>query len=185
MGDDCMAQARMLIKNIRLMIVLLAGFLSLGITLANNSNAYGNQQEEFEIIIPSGTIQLYPPIEIKEVMYYRDGGTTGVILIDKNSQEFQFCLDGRMQFGEEVEPYQIYVGSTHPEGTGAESIPIDGVEEKSLLKILEYYIDQKLSLFEQEKLIKCLYPLDLSNLSEKEIELARIMAIIETLKNRN
>jgi hypothetical protein len=165
-------------------IIGLIGFFALGIILISDPAVYGNLEEALEIILPSGVVQLYAPLEIEDAQYYRDGGTTGVILKDKKGKLFSFCLDGRIQvanFGEAAKPYHIYVGATHPESPGAQSVSIGGREEKSLLRVLQTWADEQLSAKEKEKILNAQ---SLDGITEKEVKAYRVLEIIEVLKNR-
>ncbi|MDP3143099.1 MAG: hypothetical protein Q8N14_04040 [Candidatus Omnitrophota bacterium] len=165
-------------------IIGLIGLFVFGIILISDPAVYGSSEEALEIILPSGVAQLYAPLEIEDTQYYRDGGTIGVVLKDRDGKFFSFCLDGRMQvanFGEAAKPYHIYVGATHPESPGAQSVSIGGREEKSLLKALQAWADEQLSAKEKERILNVQSP---DGITEKEIKAYRVLEIIEVLKNR-
>jgi len=164
-------------------MVLICFFIS-GISLVKGQLVYGNQKDSYEIILPSGIIVLETPITVEDIQFYEDGGTIGVIIKDKNDKKFMFCLDGRMQeikFGETPKPTHVYVGAVYPETKGAQSIPIGGKEEKSILDVLQAWLDQELSSDEKEALLT---KNSVIGLSEKELKAHRILHIIKSLKNR-
>lgn len=168
----------------KLISILLTGIISFGIILAKEPVVYAGQSDAQEVILSSGIVRIFPPIEIKDILYYQDGGTTGIILMDSRGKTFYFCLDGRLRVqesGKALEPYHIYIGATHPEGPGAQSIPVGGKEEKSILKLLQIWLDDQVPAQEQEKLFNTT---SVINLSEEEIAAYRVIRVIESLKAR-
>ena len=145
-------------------------------------------EDKFEIILPSGEIQRYASITVTDVLYYTDGGTTGIIIKDQNGKVLKLCLDGRMQIQEilpgavvKPKPYHIYVGATYPTDQGAQSVSIGGKEEKTILSILQAWVNGQSPFEKQEKLMNAK---TVQGLSENELKEYRILNVIKTLKNR-
>ncbi len=125
------------------------------------------------------------PIEIKKVVYYSDGETTGVTTQDASSKEFIFCFDGRMEvrkFDDDPEQYHIYIGATYPTRSNAQEIPIAGEKEKAILCILQDWANKQVSKEEQTRLLNIR---TVDGLSEKELKIYRILKVIKRLENRN
>ena len=125
------------------------------------------------------------PIEIEKMLFYSDGGTTGVIIKDADEKDFFFCLDGRMQetkIGEEPEPYHIYFKATHPTDANAQKIPISGEKEKAILNILQDWANEQASYEEQ---IRLLNTRTVVGLSEEELKIYRILKVTKKLEDRN
>ena len=125
------------------------------------------------------------PIEIEKMLFYSDGGTTGVISKDANGRDFFFCLDGRMQetkIGEEPEPYHIYFKATHPTDANAQKISISGEKEKAILNILQDWANKQVS---EEEQIRLLNIRTVVGLSEEELKMYRILKVIKKLEDRN
>ena len=125
------------------------------------------------------------PLEIVEVIFYSDGGTTGVIAKDANNKDFVFCLDGRMQIneiGKKIEPYHIYLKAGYPTDSNSQKISIAGEEEKALLNILQDWVNKQIS---EEEQIRLLNIRTVVGSSEKEFKIYRILKIIEEFEDRN
>ncbi|MDP6461084.1 MAG: hypothetical protein QF819_00005 [Gemmatimonadota bacterium] len=125
------------------------------------------------------------PIQVKTVLYYRDGGTTGLVLEDSDGKEFKLCLDGRMQkeeVGTPLQPWLLYVGATHPLDTGAVMIAEGGVEEKAILTTLETWLSDNVSDEKREKLLTAK---GVPGLSVQEVDQLRILRVVNYLKKRN
>ncbi|MFH1622145.1 MAG: hypothetical protein ABIA97_03380 [Candidatus Omnitrophota bacterium] len=179
-----------MMKKKKLLGLSLIIFIVLGIMLSNGLIAYASQDDTYEIILPSGTIKLYSPLEIEDIDSYTDGGTVGVTIRDSKGNYFRFCLDGRCEIvlpKEEFEtleelnkyineqppkPYHIYVGADHPNRPGAQKIPIGGKEEKSIINILENASVSEKQFWD--------FPKDFS-ISYRE---GKKKSLIETLKER-
>ena len=88
---------------------------------------------------------------IVDVLYFRDGGTVGVILEDEKKKRTSFCFDRRL--GSET-PNRIYVGATHPENKGAKLVEKGSSLEETILFGLRKALDVKHSPSEQKKLLR-------------------------------
>ncbi len=96
-----------------------------------------------------------PPLSVKmnNVLYYRDGGTTGFEAEIDGHKEL-FCLDGRMAPASgSTGQRHIYLNATHPSHIGASKIPIGGKEEARIIAILSTWIDSELSHAKQQELL--------------------------------
>lgn len=159
MGGEVMEKKR-LIRVMTSVIFIFTVILFIGLVFVDV------EDDAFQIILPKGTGKLYRPIEIKDVLEYRDGGTIGIVLKDSKERTFSFCYDGRaiivpwfdtyeeiVKYEEEYRlrhPRHIYVGATYPDEAGAQKIPVGGKEEQSILQLLENIMEEKLS--EDERL---------------------------------
>lgn len=108
------------------------------------SIAHGFDNERDEV--------LSAQIRMIDVIYYKDGGTTGFIL-ELNGIEERFCLDGRMESISGTQRH-VYLNATHPSQAGAKMLPIGGDEEAMILSILSNYLDSELSAEEQSRLLQ-------------------------------
>jgi hypothetical protein len=109
-----------------------------------------------------GKIEMFLPLEISEILLYRDGGTVGVKLKDANGLEHLFCFDGRASERVKKLPSKIYYGATHPEHKGAKPLIPKGKNEKIILKYLQTWKPKN-----------------------KTIKEKRLLELIEVLKKRN
>jgi len=163
---------------------ILIGISVISVLLISGYWIWRNQNETVQIVQPTETFNLYSPIEIKDTLYYKDGGTTGIIIKDNSGKTSLLCLDGRMQIdepGRTPKPYHVYIGATYPTDPKAQKIPIGGKEEKAILKILQNCIVRKMSEEEQTRLSNIG---TVVGLSEEELKIYRVLRVIKRLKNR-
>ncbi|MBL7131554.1 MAG: hypothetical protein ISS45_09170 [Candidatus Omnitrophica bacterium] len=173
-------------------IILFSVFI-FNFTLISQSNIYCDENNIVQVISLSETIELHKPLKIEEILYYKDGGTIGFVIKDSKGKIFQFCLDGRMRVATEPgflgelknlmttqKPYHFYFEVTHPEGSGAQEIPIGGKEEESIAVILEHIMSEKLS---DEQMVK-LNSADCSQFSKEEFKDCVVLGIIKKIKDR-
>jgi len=123
----------------------------------------------------------YEIVEIIDILYYRDGGTTGIIIKDSYGKNFSFCFDGRLQEVNKTNKRHIYLGATYPTDPNAQKLLIGGAEEKSILKILRNWVAGKIPKEEQVKLSNIN---TVVGLSEEELKIYRVLKIIGILENR-
>lgn len=143
-----------------------------------------NQEEIVTTSEATNMFNLRPPINIDEIIYYRDGGTIGVVLKDSSSQTFMFCLDGRIQIqdpGVEIEPHHVYIGATHPGHQGAEQLSLYGEKEKAILEILQNWVAENMT---EQEISKLSNPDTFIGFSDEEIKLYRILNLVEKLEKR-
>ena len=85
-----------------------------------------------------GRVSLVPPIEISEIMVYRDGGTIGMQLVDRLGSVLSLCLDGRLRSARDAKkPYKLYLGARHPSDPRGRAVQVGGKEERAVLALLE------------------------------------------------
>lgn len=96
------------------------------------------------------SINLKQPVEIKEHLYYSDGGTTCVILKDKYSNETAFCFDGR---GGELNN-RLFYGARHPSFKGAKLVKIGSTIEKTVLSLIHGAINSVCDQNRQKELLE-------------------------------
>ena len=76
-----------------------------------------------------GKINIVLPVDILQIILYRDGGTVGVILKDSKNVEHRFCFDDRASKQKNGKALKIYYGATHPELKGAKPLEVKGKNE--------------------------------------------------------
>ena len=67
-------------------------------------------------------VGLIAPVSVKKISYYKDGGTTGIMLFDSIGREYPFCLDHRLDGSHSR---HIFIGATHPTKSGAQELPLN------------------------------------------------------------
>lgn len=143
----------------------------------------------FSILLLTHTLSLAAspaparPLDIKmvDVMYYRDGGTTGFVA-EVDGKRVLFCLDGRARLGTDpdIKPvYHVFLNATHPGNPNAIKIPIGGKEEARILAIISTWIDAELTPSAQHKLLKSNAPK-----TKQQGELLWGITVRERLKKR-
>ena len=151
----------------------------------NNKCEIVEYEYKIKLLQSAEILGILYPLEIKEVAFYEDGGTTGIIAKDANNKDFSFCLDGRMQetkIGEETEPYHIYFKTIYPTDANAQEISIAGEKEKAILNILQDWVNKQVS---EEEHIRLLNIRTVVGLSEEELKNYRIIKVIKKLEDRN
>lgn len=118
-----------------------------------------------------------PQVEMIDVLYYRDGGTTGFI-VRVNGELEHFCLDGRMSTAPQKR--HIFLGATHPTAPGATQVAIAGKEEFRVLGILDAWLNSQLSTADQTALLAGDAPRD----SIEKTKMWWALRAREQLKNR-
>ena len=94
--------------------------------------------------------QPQPTIMLKELRYFKDGGTTGIVLQNSNGKEVRFCFDGRLK---SKTPTRIYANATHPDDAKAELVGSSSDHENELIGMLQSYLDSKYSRAKQAELL--------------------------------
>lgn len=116
-----------------------------------------------------------PTIALKKVSYFKDGGTTGIVLQDSEGKETRLCFDGRLK---SKTPCRIYANAIHPEEPNAELVASGSRREGELIGILQSHLDSRYSNSKQAEL--------LANgswkLPEPEVHAWRILRAIEGWK---
>ena len=115
-----------------------------------------------------------PPI-VKELLFFEDGGTTGIVL-EQDGNEVSLCFDGRLLT---ETPGRIYAGAAHPEADNAELLPRGSDREKELVALLQKYLDSQCSSQKQAELLAKGNP----DLPEPERDAWRILRAIRYWKS--
>jgi hypothetical protein len=118
-----------------------------------------------------------PPITIKKIDIFRDGGSIGVELIDSMETRFVFGVDGRL--GSDTLD-RIYVNAYHPSMNGAKLIPQGGKEEQKIIEVLQDHLDNNFSKEDQARLRNAYGK---QNLNEAEQIAALSMSVIDRTRN--
>lgn len=123
------------------------------------------------------------PIEIEEVQYFEDGGTTGVSMTDADGRSFSFCLDGRLrlQNADMNEPYYLYIDSTYPTDSNAVKVAVGGGTEAKVLLLLQDWVERNVSEDKESELTNAEIRTDWT---EEDWNIWRIIHVIETLSKR-
>ncbi|MFH1201638.1 MAG: hypothetical protein V1674_01950 [Candidatus Omnitrophota bacterium] len=134
------------------------------------------EEETVEIPLSGRTVVLHWPLKLEQALYYRDGGTIGIVIKDREENTFQFCLDARLS----VKKHQVYVGAVHPEASGAETLSFEGKEEKAIVAMLEEFIRRELSPERQKEILE---KKQAGSLSEEENNLWLVLEFIRRIKD--
>jgi len=122
---------------------------------------------------------LVPPVDVKGVSYYLDGGTTGIILADAKGGEYPLCLDGRES---QPWPRHVFTGATYPTRPGAKRQPIGGKAERALTALLRAWADRRADAARRAALLK---RRTVAGLSEPDLRLLRVLRVVATLSSRS
>ena len=128
--------------NIRALIIFSGIMMAMGTIMF--SSVLGGENKEMQRL----------EVKMIDVLYYRDGGTTGFVTEVDGLMEL-FCLDGRAVSGSISKPqWHVFTDATHPTHAGAKKVPIGGNEEARIITILSTWINSELSIPEQKELIQ-------------------------------
>jgi len=117
-----------------------------------------------------GSISLQDPIEIKEVLYYRDGGTTGAILKDITGIEISFCFTPQSN---------LFYGATHASFNGAQAVEAKSDLELTLLSVMQRAIDVRYDNQKQKELSETEAA---TGLSKKELDIWHLLRALNLYK---
>lgn len=115
--------------------VMVAAFSLTLVTTPNGAGA--DEAEEVVFEVSSARVALRLPVVVEDAWAFRDGGTVGVRLKDRDGIVLDVCLDGRMRPQREArKPYHLFVGGRHPTDPRARQLPVGGADEKTILSLL-------------------------------------------------
>jgi hypothetical protein len=84
---------------------------------------------------PCKKLSISEPVEVTETLYYKDGGSIGLVLMDSKKVQHKFAWDGR-----EGKPRSIFVGVDYPnEKTGRR---LGSLEEEELYGVLIRWVNR-------------------------------------------
>jgi hypothetical protein len=86
---------------------------------------------------PCKALAIAEPIEVKEVFYWKDGGSIGLELKDAKGTVHRFALDGRAKQGR-----CLFLGVTYPSETKGKRVDIWGAEEQELYAVLLRWVNR-------------------------------------------
>src|SRR5262249_50800508 len=98
---------------------------------------------------PCKALAIVEPVEVKEVLYWKDGGSIGLELRDAKGTVHPFALDGRAK-----KSRSLFLGVTYPTETNGKRADIWGAEEQELYSVLLRWVNrhpQKEALFDGSK----------------------------------
>jgi len=96
-------------------------------------------------------LSLKRPVTLTEIRRYRDGGSLGFALTDRNGKTLTFCVDYRI--GSKTIGY-TFIGAMHPTYGGAQKVPIGSQTEKALLLLLKSWVDDHFTEAKQSELLE-------------------------------
>lgn len=86
---------------------------------------------------PADALRVVEPVKVKDVFYWKDGGSIGIVLTDAKGEEHAFCLDGRLSEDPKGKGTRnLFVGATHPTRPGAKMVAPRGPEESALYGVM-------------------------------------------------
>src|SRR5262245_28728729 len=72
---------------------------------------------------PADALKIAEPVAVKEVLYYKDGGSIGLVLTDAKKVEHKVCFDGRKRG-----IFPIEINATYPGQEGSKVVEFRGPE---------------------------------------------------------
>src|SRR5262245_62123688 len=98
---------------------------------------------------PCKALAVVEPVEVKEVFYWKDGGSLGLELKDAKGTIHRFALDGRAK-----ESRCLFLGVTYPSEKSGKRIDVWGAEEQELYSVLLRWVNrhpQRAAFFDGSK----------------------------------
>jgi hypothetical protein len=86
---------------------------------------------------PCKALAIVEPVEVKEVFYWKDGGSIGLELKDAKGKVHRFALDGRAK-----QTRCLFLGVTYPSETKGKRIDVWGAEEQELYAVLLRWVNR-------------------------------------------
>jgi hypothetical protein len=86
---------------------------------------------------PCKVLAIVEPVEIKEVFYWKDGGSIGLELKDAKGTVHRFALDGRAK-----KSRCLFLGVNYPSETSGKRVDVWGVEEQELYSLLLRWVNR-------------------------------------------
>ncbi len=86
---------------------------------------------------PCKMLAIAEPVEVKEVLYWKDGGSIGLELKDAKGKVHRFALDGRAK-----KSRALFLGVTYPSETKGKRVDIWAVEEQELYAVLLRWVNR-------------------------------------------
>jgi hypothetical protein len=87
---------------------------------------------------PCKVLAIVEPVEVKQVFYWKDGGSLGLELKDTKGTVHRFALDGREKGG----PRNLFLGVTYPNEKAGKRVDYWAVEEQELYAVLLRWINR-------------------------------------------
>jgi hypothetical protein len=82
-------------------------------------------------------LAIVEPVEVREVFYWKDGGSIGLELKDARGTLHRFALDGRAR-----QARHLFLGVTYPSETNGTWVDIWGAEEQELYSVLLRWVNR-------------------------------------------
>jgi len=96
-------------------------------------------------------LSLKRPVTLTEIQRWRDGGSLGFTLTDRNRKILTFCVDYRI--GSKTKG-SMFIGATHATHDGAQKVHIGSQTEKALLLLLKSWVDDNFTEAKQSELLE-------------------------------
>ncbi|HSV43462.1 MAG TPA: hypothetical protein VLJ10_02815 [Candidatus Bathyarchaeia archaeon] len=164
-----------MMKDMFRMKILLCGMIVIfGIFV---ERGFAKSQDIVQITLPEETVELSPPLAIKNAIYDKEDEGIGIEITDSSGRVFSFCLamdaDKKfLRFGLDLLTF-VYVNTTDPNEKKGEKMPYAGMEEKSILKMLKDLMDERYSIEEQRDILRS------SNMEDKRYLVLKLIGILE------
>lgn len=91
------------------------------------------------------------PVALTQIRRYRDGGSLGFALTDRNGKTLTFCVDYRI--GSNTIG-SMFIGAMHATYDGAQKVPIGSQTEKALRLLLKSWVDDNFTEAKQSELLE-------------------------------
>ena len=118
--------------------------------------------------------QLNPPIVLRDLRVWRDGGSLGFVLGDGLGKTITFTVDGKLG---SPTPRSMFLGVTHRDDPGAQQLPLDGAQERQLLTYLALWLDAK---FDRADLERVFNTVDSRQWTQEQLSAYHVKRLIET-----
>jgi hypothetical protein len=86
---------------------------------------------------PCKLLAIVEPVEVKEVFYWKDGGSIGLELKDAKGTVHRFAVDGRAK-----KSRNLFLGVTYPSVTEGKQVAVWGPEEQELYAVLLRWVNR-------------------------------------------
>jgi len=117
------------------------------------------------------------PVQVTEVSFIHDGGTTAVRLVDAGKRTLRVFMDRRKN---SRPPRHLFTGA-YPGKEGSKEQPIGGRTEQAVFALLQAWVDRQA---DPERQARLRLVRSVVGLSEEDLKLLRVIRVIGTLSTR-
>ena len=118
------------------------------------------------------------PVEVKNVVLYRDGGTIGVTLRDGSPRDFEFCFDRSLRTGGDDNQQLVFIGALHWSDKNAKPLKKTSLEEKKIRDVLDKWVKKNATEEERADLVN---RQGAAGLTDQEVRVYWILKILKVL----